>query len=132
MDIEKVLENHKLRVTKPRLGIFDTLRSAARPLSEVEIATATPTVDPVTVYRTIELFLKLEVVVGVAHGWKQRYELASPFRPHHHHILCTNCGQVEEITSEKLEQFIRRLGGEYGFRVTGHTFEITGLCQQCC
>lgn len=131
MDIKKVLENHKLRVTKPRLEIFDTLRSAARPLSEVEIATATPKVDPVTVYRTIELFLKLEVVVGVAHGWKQRYELASPFRPHHHHILCMNCGRVEEITSEKLEQFIRRLGGEYGFQVTGHTFEITGLCNNC-
>lgn len=131
MDIEKVLENHKLRVTKPRLAIFDTLRKATRPLSEVEIATATPTVDPVTVYRTIELFLKLEVTVGVAHGWKQRYELASPFRPHHHHILCTNCGQVEEISSEKLEQFIRHLAGERGFKVTGHTFEITGLCENC-
>lgn len=131
MDIEKVLENHKLRVTKPRLEIFDTLRSATRPLSEVEIATATPTVDPVTVYRTIELFLKLEAVVGVAHGWKQRYELAAPFRPHHHHILCTNCGRVEEIQSEELEHFIRRLGNERGYQVTGHTFEITGLCNSC-
>lgn len=131
MNIEKVLESHKLRVTKPRLEIFDTLRSASRPLSEVEIATATPTVDPVTVYRTIELFLKLEVVVGVAHGWKQRYELAAPFQPHHHHILCTNCGRIEEVASEKLEQFIRQLGSERGFQVTGHTFEITGLCDNC-
>jgi Fe2+ or Zn2+ uptake regulation protein len=131
MDIEKVLEAHKLRVTKPRLHIFDTLRAAPRPLSEVEIAAATPTVDPVTVYRTIELFLKLEVAVGVAHGWKQRFELAGSFRPHHHHILCANCGRIEEIQSEKLEQFIRHLGGEYGFEVTGHTFEIAGLCTDC-
>lgn len=131
MSIEKVLENHKLRTTKPRQAIFETLRSASRPLSEVEIASATPTVDPVTVYRTIELFLKLEVVVGVAHGWKQRYELASMFRPHHHHILCRECGRVEEIQSEKLEQFIHHLGNERGFQVSGHTFEITGLCAQC-
>jgi Fur family ferric uptake transcriptional regulator len=131
MDIGKILEKHKLRITRPRQEIFETLRSAARPLSEVEIAAATPTVDPVTVYRTIELFLKLEVVVGVAHGWKQRYELAAPFRPHHHHILCTNCSRVEEISSEKLEEFIRRLGLEYGFQVTGHTFEITGRCSNC-
>lgn len=131
MDIEKVLETNKLRVTKARREIFDTLRHAARPLSQVEIAAATPTVDPVTVYRSIELFIKLEVVVGVAHGWKQRYELAAPFRPHHHHILCTSCGQVEEIQSEKLEQFIRHLGSEYGFYVASHTFEIAGLCSHC-
>lgn len=131
MDIEKVLENHKLRVTKPRLAIFDTLRTASRPLSEVEIVAQTSTVDPVTVYRTIELFLKLEVVVGVAHGWKQRYELASPFRPHHHHILCMECGVIEEISSEKLEQFIHHLADEHAFRVTGHTFEVTGLCKSC-
>ena len=131
MSIEKVLERHKLRVTKPRREIFETLRGASRPLSEVEIATATPTVDPVTVYRTIELFLKLEVVIGVAHGWKQRYELAEMFRPHHHHILCSKCGQIEEIHSEKLEQFVRHLGAERGFRVTGHTFEIAGVCSDC-
>jgi len=131
MSIEKVLENHKLRVTRPRQEIFETLRCASRPLSEVEIATATPTVDPVTVYRTIELFMKLEVVIGVAHGWKQRYELASMFRPHHHHILCNECGRVEEIQSEKLEQFIRQLGINRGFQVSGHTFEITGLCENC-
>jgi len=131
MSIEKILENHKLRVTKPRRAIFETLRSASHPLSEVEIAAATPTVDPVTVYRTIELFLKLEIVAGVAHGWKQRYELASMFRPHHHHILCSECGQVEEIQSEKLEQFIRHIAREHGFEVMSHTFEIAGICANC-
>lgn len=131
MSIETVLENHKLRVTKSRLAIFDTLRSATRPLSEVEIAVATPTVDPVTVYRTVELFLKLDVVVGVAYAWKQRYELAVPFRPHHHHMLCTSCGRVEEVQSEKLEKFIASLGEEHGFQAREHTFEITGLCRQC-
>lgn len=126
-----VFSNHNLRVTRPRKVIFETLKNAVKPLSQVEIAKANPSVDKVSVYRTIDVFMKLGIVTSVPHGWKQRYELATPFRPHHHHLLCTGCGNVEEIQSDKLEQIIRILADKQKFKATGHTFEITGLCNVC-
>jgi len=130
-DLEKLLAASGLRVTTPRKAIFKTLKTAAVPLSHVEIAHANADIDKTSVYRTVELFMKLGVVIGVNHGWKQRYELAAPFRPHHHHLHCINCGKVEEIQSEKLEQMIQAIASESNFQVVGHTFELTGICKDC-
>jgi len=113
------------------MAILKIFKNATVPLSPVEITKANPTIDKVSVYRTIEAFEKIGLVASVAHGWRQRYELAAPFRPHHHHLLCNNCGTIEEIQSEKLEKMIHILADEQEFEVTGHTFEISGLCRRC-
>ncbi len=130
-DIAKVFFEHKLRFTNPRKAVFDTLKVATAPLSHMEIAHMTPHADKVSIYRTIDLFMKLGIVVAVPHGWKQRYELAAPFRPHHHHLHCEVCGVVEEIQSAQLEKIIHALADRQGFLVTGHMFEITGMCSNC-
>lgn len=130
-DLRDILAAAKLRTTTPRQAVFTTLREAQSPLSHVEIAKANPSVDKTSIYRTIDLFMSIGVVVGVAYGWKQRYELAAPFRPHHHHIHCLLCGKVTEITSEKLEKVIHTIVDDQSFQITGHTFEITGVCADC-
>ena len=133
MDSELIalFADHHLRVTAPRVAILKIFKNATALLSPIEIAKTNPTIDKVSIYRTIEVFEKIGLITSVTHGWKQRYELAAPFRPHHHHLLCNNCGTIEEIQSEKLEKMIHILADEQGFEVTGHTFEINGLCRQC-
>lgn len=130
-DLRDILVASRLRVTAPRQAIFATLRGARTPLSHVEIAAANSNIDRTSVYRTIELFVKIGVATSVAYGWKQRYELAEPFRPHHHHIHCTVCGTVTEIKSERLEHMIHAIVDDQSFQITGHTFEITGVCVRC-
>jgi Fe2+ or Zn2+ uptake regulation protein len=130
-NLEDLLATSSLRVTQPRKTIFQTLKNAPTPLSHVEISKANSSIDKTSVYRTIELFLRLGVIVGVSHGWKQKYELAAPFRPHHHHLHCIKCGKIEEIQSEKLEQMIHAIADDSNFHVVGHTFELTGICNQC-
>jgi len=130
-ELEKLLASSQLRITKPRKAIFQTLKIAVNPLSQVEIAALTPSIDRGSVYRTIELFLELGVVSSITHGWKQRFELAAPFRPHHHHLHCVKCGKTEEIQSERLEGMIHEVAGASNFHVIGHTFEVTGICSAC-
>jgi Fe2+ or Zn2+ uptake regulation protein len=132
LDMQKLFAKHNLRVTMPRRLTLKTLEEATKPLSPVEIAKLNSyTINKVSVYRTIDVFLKLGIVVSVPYGWKQRYELASPFRPHHHHLLCTKCGVAKEIQSDKLERIIHMFADQQKFKVTGHTFEITGVCHAC-
>lgn len=130
-DLERLLVSSHLRVTAARRAVFRALKTASAPLSHVEITKLCSEIDKTSVYRTIELFIRLGVVVGVSHGWKQRYELAAPYRPHHHHLYCINCGETEELRSEKLEQAVREVASASDFIVQEHTFEMTGLCGTC-
>jgi Fe2+ or Zn2+ uptake regulation protein len=130
-DLGRLLEKSHLRTTAARRLVFRSLKAASAPLSHVEITKLCSDIDKTSVYRTIELFIKLGVVVGVSHGWKQRYELAAPFRPHHHHLYCVNCGKTEELQSEKLEEAVREAASASDFIVQEHTFEMTGLCGVC-
>lgn len=130
-DIRSILTKHALRTTAPRVAVFDILASTRSPLSISDIVKACPNIDKVSIYRTIELFTRIGISVAVVHGWKQRYELAEPFKPHHHHLHCTKCGTVVEISSTKVEAIVDHISKSYDFQPTAHTFEISGLCTAC-
>lgn len=96
-----------------------------------DIIVACPGVDRVSIYRTLDLFASLNVAEIVPLGWKQRYELTSPFKPHHHHLYCVNCGMLIDIHSQKLEQLVAAIAREHEFAPSEHKFEISGLCSHC-
>lgn len=129
--ISSIFSKQHLRLTKPRQIVFQALKQVAHPLSITEIIRACPTVDATSVYRTIDLFSKLGITASVSHGWKQRYELAEPFQPHHHHIRCTACEKLIDIDWPDLEKQIEALSRKYAFTITGHSFELSGLCANC-
>jgi Fur family ferric uptake transcriptional regulator len=130
-EINAIFRANKLRVTVPRLAILKALQEATSPLSIAAIAKECPSVDRTSVYRTVEMFLRINIIAAVPHGWKQRYELAEPLRPHHHHLHCARCDAVTDIYPDGLETFIAHVAKKHGFQATSHMFEITGICQNC-
>lgn len=131
MNIITVLAAKKYRATKPRLAVFGALEQASQPVSINEIVHACPETDRVSVYRTLELFTMLNVVSKTMYGWKPRYELAEPFRLHHHHIQCTHCGCVRDVASQRLETLFAELAEKQGFSLKSHIFELNGVCKNC-
>ena len=49
---------------------------------------------------------------------------------HHHHLVCTGCGRVEE-TECQLDDMVGRALTTSGFVVTGHELNMFGLCSDC-
>lgn len=129
--LDAFLAEHGYRVTRPRRVVFEALERIDEPITISALVRHCRAVDKVSVYRTIELFNSIGIVESVAHGWKQQYELAHPFRPHHHHLVCGICGSVEEIQSDALEQLITTISRQYSFVATGHSFEVRGICKMC-
>lgn len=129
--LNEIFKNANLRLTEPRLKVFNTLKAINKPMSIVDISKSCSDIDKVSVYRTIDLFSELRIVTTVPYGWKHLYELAAPFSPHHHHLVCEKCGSLTEIHSSKLESMITALTSEHGFTASGHHFEITGICHEC-
>lgn len=130
-ELEVIFATHHLRLTKPRQVVFAALKAAQAPLAIGDIVKLCPQIDRVSIYRTLDVFVKLGIAEAVPVGWKQRYELTSPFQAHHHHLYCTNCGKLVDIHSKKLELVIASIARDYDFTPREHTFEVSGLCQKC-
>ena len=129
--IESFLAEQSYRVTKGRVQVFKILQEASRPLSTSNLIEQLPQINKTSIYRTIETFLALGIITSIPHGWKQRYELSEPFKPHHHHLHCTHCGQLSTIRSIQLESLIQSISSDQNFRAINHHFEINGICHDC-
>ena len=130
-ELAGVLAQARYRLTTPRKAVFSVLFDQHEPVSIRQLSDNCPDIDRVSIYRTIELFVTLGIVAPVPTGWKQRYELAEPFKPHHHHLECTACGVVVDSNSSELEQLIHTVADRHRFAVTSHAFELRGLCADC-
>lgn len=85
-----------------------------------------------TIYRTVDLLVKSRLVEehDFGEGFK-RYEHRLSRTPVHQHLVCTECGEVEEFESREIPAIEARVAREFGFRPTRHRLEIYGLCRSC-
>jgi len=118
--------------------VVATLERADGPLSASEVhANLAGEVPVSTVYRTLAV-LEESGVVQPHHSSKgiTRYEIAEWLAGHHHHLVCINCGAVEDIElPQDLETRLERLVGQVSemsaFSASGHSLEVEGRCTRC-
>lgn len=83
-----------------------------------------------TVFRTLNVLADLDLLnrlhIG---GGCHSYSLCDPH--HHHHLVCTGCGQVIPLDVCLIDQQVRPLADEVGFLVEGHHMEVFGRCASC-
>jgi Fur family ferric uptake transcriptional regulator len=83
-----------------------------------------------TVYRTLAVLVDEGIVDALSHHDGERcYRLCGA--EHHHHLVCTECHRVVELTDCRIGDWLARVSGEQGFVATGHSLEVTGLCSAC-
>jgi Fur family ferric uptake transcriptional regulator len=83
-----------------------------------------------TVYRTLELLEEIGMVrhTHLGHG-APTYSVATD--DDHVHLVCRDCGGVEEVDPELLGPVVQRLGEERGFSVDVGHFAVFGRCRAC-
>ena len=131
MTLSEIFEQHGFRLTKPRQQIFDILKNSEIPLTVGDIAKNYKNIDRTSISRTLIIFDRLKIINTIYIGWKNYYELAEPFIPHHHHLYCINCQNAEPIQPKELEKLVDYIGKKYNFIVTKHHFELEGICEKC-
>jgi len=92
-----------------------------------------PDIGLATVYRTLELLAELQIVQKMNFGdGVARFDLRMEGHEHmHHHLICKVCGALEEIQDDWLPDLEQRVSREYGFKVTDHRLDFTGVYQTC-
>ena len=129
-----LLKENKIKLTKKRKGIMNVLETAKTPLSPAEIFLQIkqflPKANLTTVYRNLELLEQKGLVKQFSFNKSSfYYELVSG-RPHHHHLICTRCGRVEDSRILN-EEFIDEVVKSSKFKIEDHRFEFFGLCRPC-
>lgn len=127
-DLKKV----GLKVTLPRMKILEILET-----SDIHHLTAEDIyrqllesgeqIGLATVYRVLTQFETAGLVTRHHfEGGQAVFELQRG--EHHDHIVCTQCGRVEEFFDETIEERQREAAAGLGFRVSDHSLIIYGDC----
>ncbi len=128
---KKILKDHGLKITESRLQILNMLFNAGKPVSVQDITKKLRASDPVTVYRVLEQFTKAGIISMVhVSGDRAHFEYA---HTHHHHLVCTGCGKIEEIESCSVstsERTILKHVPTFA-QILSHSLEYFGVCKKC-
>ncbi len=127
--------NTKLeRSTQTKQAVSQILQSFAAPIALGElhlfIKMSLPKTAFSTVYRILQKLEEEGKVIRV--DWRERgsrYEWAD--LPHHHHIVCDDCGGVTDIDDKVIDFNQSRVSKQTGFRINRHSIELQGTCSPC-
>lgn len=133
------IARHGFRLTGPRRAVVDVLVAHAVPLSVAEIHAKLEIrrANLVSVYRAVNLLCELGLLqVADTSKGTQRFELAEQFIGHHHHLICQECGRVEDLDGCVLEEDVldalrQHVQRSRSFRLTGHDLKLFGICRRC-
>lgn len=133
--VEEFLRQHQYKLTGARKEIIRIFNANDRPLSVQEIHQQLndTTADLASVYRTINLLCDLGVLIRLDFQEKlYRYELSDAFVPHHHHLICKQCGNVANVFEPCLpDDIMKQILQQEGFMVESHILEFYGICKAC-
>lgn len=92
-----------------------------------------PEIGLATVYRTLELLNELKILDKINFGdGVSRYDLRKEGAEHfHHHLVCINCGSVEEIEEDLLGDVEKKVENDFQFKITDHRLTFHGICRTC-
>ena len=126
------LTNIGLKATLPRLKILDLFeQSDKRHLSAEEVyrllSDEGQDIGLATVYRVLTQFEQAGLLIR--HHFdsdKAVFELNQG--DHHDHLVCLQCGKVEEFYDSEIEKRQTRIAKERGFAIRDHSLQIYADC----
>jgi Fur family ferric uptake transcriptional regulator len=126
------LKNAGLKATLPRLKVLSLFESSEqRHLSAEDVykmlLSSGEDVGLATVYRVLTQFEQAGLLMRHHfEGGKSVFELKQ--EGHHDHIVCMQCGRVEEFYDEEIENRQKKAANDRGFTIHDHSLYIYADC----
>lgn len=124
------LEMRGHRVTASRRRVIDAVLARPSHFTVDDVLRETRGVGRATVFRTMKLLTDLNVVCRVLFEDGALHYRVS-MRGHHHHVVCRECGRVEDFTTCDVSALVRDLSRATDYEIEGHWLEVYGRCSDC-
>lgn len=125
------------RYTSGRRRLVDAIAAAGQPVTLPDIVTAAPELAPSSIYRNLDVLERSGVVNRItASGDYAYFEFAEPLLSHHHHLICIDCGAIEDIQLDDdvealVDQSLAVAASRAGFTPLRHSLDLHGHCPDC-
>ena len=128
-----VLKQHGYKHTKRREQLLQIVAQASGVVSAGAVhkimAETHPGVSYDTVYRNLYTCVSLGILeISERNGEKMFFMHCAHTHRHHHHFICDACGRIFELGLCPMEDIQQQMPQ---FSITGHRFEVFGLCADC-
>lgn len=132
-DYGKILREKKYKITPTRLAVLEIFYKNDKPIgAEFIYKKLKGGINEATVYRIISAFEKSGILRKVdLRKDSLFFELNDD---HHHHIICTNCGEIEDFKENReIERLLENIVIESKkFKnIKEHSLELFGCCKVC-
>jgi Fur family ferric uptake transcriptional regulator len=118
------------RITVSRIAVIGLVASMPGHFSVEDVLAQSRGIGRATVFRTLKLLVDEGLICRVLlEDGRLHYRVSHD--THHHHLVCKECGAVEDFTTCDLEGLIAGLSVRTGFDITSHWLEFYGLCRTC-
>jgi len=131
------LHSEGLRVTAARRAICEALAANvgehldAGELRERAEAASGVCIDQSTVYRTLDVLERLDVLHHVHLGHGPAIVHLTGGRDHQH-LVCEECGRTVDIPLDQVSAVFGELAAAHGFaEIQGAHFALVGVCSAC-
>ncbi len=133
--LKKALKKEGLRYTQQRQSIWNEMCATDehRDAEEIYLSLRNEgmSVSRATVYRTIDVLVKNNLVRKLELGdGRARYEHKMDLE-HHDHLICVQCGKIEEFMDETIEEIQEKIVNDLGFRLIRHIHQLFVICNNC-
>lgn len=133
-DIDFIIERLEMRghrVTASRRRVLDAILAQPSHFTVDDVLRATRKVGRATVFRTVKILTDLNLICRVLLEDGTLHYRLSTRGGHHHHLVCRDCGRVEDFTTCDVDAIVRELTRATDYEIEGHWLEVYGRCQAC-
>lgn len=127
------IKSKGLRITPARVAVLSILTDSRKPLDIAsiyqEVSKRHVDADQATIYRIIDNFIEKDMIKRLQFGENKFYY--EPSGVEHHHVLCTNCGKIEDVRKCNIKRLEKEILQNMNFTVKSHSLEFFGLCSDC-
>ncbi len=135
--VDEQLRRSRQRYTLGRRELVERLLQLARPVTIPELMDAGASQSQSSLYRNLAILEQC----GAVHRLTStddaaRYELAEELSEHHHHVVCSICGRIDDVVlPPSIERALAEAASEAreqrDYVVDSHRLELVGTCADC-
>ncbi|MFM8902044.1 MAG: Fur family transcriptional regulator, partial [Actinomycetota bacterium] len=144
LEVGRRFAKHKQRYSNKRRAIVSLLETADKPLTITEILRRSKNtkgrrneIAQSSLYRNLSVLEDVGAIQRVASTDDlSRYELTEDILGHHHHMLCSSCGEMRDVKiphrlEAELNATFKQLAKKSGFKLAQHRLDLIGRCKNC-